>query len=235
MNHKYQRLFKGEQEEGQFWPSFTDLLTTILLCFILIFITMMVIKSLQIEEMKRTIDQIMGVRAELVSELKEEFADSPYGIEVDEKTGAIIFNTEILFSYDEADLKKDSFSFLDDFVPTYLDILLESGYDDYIAEIIIEGHTDRDGGYLYNLELAQDRAYSVASYLLSEDFPYQHIQAHLEEKLTVNSKAYSDYRTDEEGNYHADSSRRVEFKFRLKDEEILSKTREILGDSPPPQ
>src|SRR5690625_3423940 len=83
--------------------------------------------------------------------------------------------------------------------------------------------------------MAQYRAYCVVSYLLNEDFPYQHIQAHLEEKLTVNSKAYSDYRTDEEGNYHADSSRRVEFKFRLKDEEILSKTREILGDSPPPQ
>src|SRR5690625_4963437 len=99
---KYQRLFKSEQQEGQFWPSFTDLLTTVLLCFILIFITMMVIKSLQIEEMKRTIDQIMGVRSELVNNLQEEFSDSVYGIEVDEKTGAIIFNTEILFGYDKA-------------------------------------------------------------------------------------------------------------------------------------
>src|SRR5690625_98867 len=98
---KYQRLFKGEQQEGQFWPSFTDLLTTILLCFILIFISMMVIKSLQIEEMKRTIDQIMGVRMQLVNELKEEFGDSTYGIEVDEKTGSIIFNTELLFSYND--------------------------------------------------------------------------------------------------------------------------------------
>src|SRR5699024_611359 len=89
MNRKYQRLFKQEQDEGQFWPSFTDLLTTLLLCFILIFITMMIIKSLQIEEMKKTLDQIMGVRAKLVDELKEEFSDSAQGIEVDDKTGAI--------------------------------------------------------------------------------------------------------------------------------------------------
>src|SRR5699024_983876 len=170
MNNKYQRLFKSEREDGQFWPSFTDLLTTILLCFILIFITMMVIKSLQIKEMKKTLDQIMGVREQLVSDLKKEFTESAYGIEVDEKTGAIIFDTEILFSYDKADLKADSYQFLDEFVPKYLDVLLESGYDDYIAEIIIEGHTDRDGTYLYNLQLAQDRAYSVASYILSEDF-----------------------------------------------------------------
>src|SRR5699024_279593 len=122
---------------------------------------------------------------------------------------AIIFDTEILFSYDEAELKKASYTFLDEFVPRYLDVLLESGYEDYVAEIIIEGHTDRDGSYLYNLELAQDRAYSVAEYILSDGFPYTHMQEEMEEKLTVNSKSYSDFRTDEEGDYSANASRRV--------------------------
>lgn len=228
MISKYDKLLKGEEVEGRFWPSFTDLLTTILLCFMLIFIIMMVIKSLQIEEMKRTLDQIMGVRAELVKQLQTEFTDSAYGIEVDNKTGAIIFDTEILYAYNDAKLKKESYLFLDEFVPRYLNVLLASGYDDYIAEIIIEGHTDRDGDYLYNLALAQDRAYSVAAYILSEDFPYKQIQPHIEGKLTVNSKSYTDFRTDEEGKYSADASRRVEFKFRLKDEEILNKTRELL-------
>ena len=228
MINKYQKLLKNDQDESHFWPSFTDLLTVVLLCFVLIFIYMMVIKSLQIEEMKKTIDQIMGVRAKLVNDLNEEFSDSSLGLEVDEETGAIIFDTEILFEYDKADLKENSFAFLDEFVPVYLDILLESGYEDYIAEIIIEGHTDRDGSYLYNLELAQDRAYSVASYILGEDFPYKNIQANLEEKLTVNSKSYTNGRTNEDGEYSADASRRVEFKFRLKDEEILDKTRELL-------
>lgn len=230
MNSKYNRLFKQEEEEGKFWPSFTDLLTTILLCFMLIFIVMMVIKSLQIEEMKKTLDQIMGVRAHLVEELSDELDDSAHGIEVDEKTGAIIFDTEILFAYDDDALKEDSFTFLDEFVPKYLDVLLESEYEDYIAEIIIEGHTDRDGDFLYNLELAQDRAYSVASYVMSDDFPYKNIQAELEDKLTVNSKSYTDFRTDKAGDYSASASRRVEFKFRLKDEEILDRTREILGE-----
>lgn len=230
MNSKYQKLWKQEDEEGRFWPSFTDLLTTILLCFMLIFIVMMVIKSLQIEEMKKTLDQMMGVRAELVKQLKSEFDDSTYGIEVDDQTGAIIFNTEILFSYDKAKLKEGSYTFMDEFVPRYLEVLLESGYEAYIAEIIIEGHTDRDGDYLYNLELAQDRAYSVAAYLLGDEFPYPAIQEELEQKLTVNSKSYTDFRTDKEGDYSAKESRRVEFKFRLKDEEILNKTRELLGN-----
>lgn len=230
MYHKYNKLFQQGEKEGSFWPSFTDLLTTILLCFILLFITMMVIKSLQIEEMKKTLDQIMGVRAELMKELKAEFQDTSQGIEVDEKTGAIIFNTEILFAYDDDELKEVSFTFLDEFVPRYLDVLLEGPYEDYVAEIIIEGHTDRDGDYLYNLELAQKRAYSVAAYVLSDAFPYRNIQAQLQEKLTVNSKSFTDFRTDDTGEYDAADSRRVEFKFRLKDEEILEKTREILGE-----
>lgn len=228
MDTKYKRLFKRENDEAHFWPSFTDLLTTILLCFILIFIVMMVIKSFQIEEMKRTVDQILGVRVNLVNDLKKEFSGS--GIMVDEKTGAIIFDTDILFEFDQAQLKQESYQFLDEFVPKYLDVLLGSGYEEYIAEIIIEGHTDRSGGYLYNLELAQNRALSVASYILSEDFPYKNIQEHLQEKLTVNSKSYTDFRTDESGEYSAEDSRRVEFKFRLKDEEILNRTREILGN-----
>lgn len=54
MNFKYDKLFKQEEDDGRFWPSFTDLLTTILLCFMLIFIIMMVIKSLEIKEMKNS-------------------------------------------------------------------------------------------------------------------------------------------------------------------------------------
>ncbi|UTR10393.1 OmpA family protein [Evansella sp. LMS18] len=229
MINKYQRLFKGEQEEGHFWPSFTDLLSAVLLCFVLIFIIMMVIKSFQIEEMKRTIDQIMGVRVNLVEDLKEEFSGSELGIEVDEKTGAIIFSSDVLFDFDDTELKPEAFVFLDEFVPAYLDVLLEKGYESYISEIIIEGHADRNGGYLYNLNLSQERAFSVAEYILSEKFPYRNIQGAVKEKLTVNGKSYTDGREDTDGNYSAQDSRRVEFKFRLKDEEILDKTRELLG------
>ncbi|MBU8907647.1 OmpA family protein [Desertibacillus haloalkaliphilus] len=229
MIKKYKKLFHGEQEEGHFWPSFTDLLTALLLCFILIFIIMMVIKSFQIEEMNRTIDQIMGVRVDLINDLNDEFSDSTLNVEIDEETGALIFDTDILFAFDETVLKPEAFTFLDEFVPAYLDVLLESGYEEYISEIIIEGHADRIGDYLYNLELSQERAFSVAEYVLSDDFPYQNIQAHLKDKLTVNGRSYTDGRTDVEGNYSNQESRRVEFKFRLKDEEILEKTHELLN------
>ncbi|MFA9558321.1 OmpA family protein [Evansella sp. AB-rgal1] len=229
MINKYKRLFRGEEDESHFWPSFTDLLTAILLCFVLIFIIMMVIKSFQIEEMKRTIDQIMGVRVNLIEELNEEFGNSDLGVEIDENTGALIFNTDILFEFDDAALKPEGYSFLDEFVPTYLEVLLEGGYEEYISEIIVEGHADNVGSYLYNMNLSQERAFSVAEYILSERFPDRSVQEPLIEKLTVNGRSYTDGRTDEAGNYSPDDSRRVEFKFRLKDQEILEATRELLN------
>ncbi|RKL67362.1 flagellar motor protein MotB [Salipaludibacillus neizhouensis] len=229
MINKYQRLLKNDQDDGHFWPSFTDLLTAVLLCFVLIFIIMMVIKSFQIEEMEKTIDQIMGVRVNLIEDLQEEFDESTVGVEVDEDTGALIFNTDILYEFDEANLKQEGFAFLDEFVPTYLEVLLEGGYEEYISEIIVEGHADREGGYLYNLELSQERAFSVAEHILSERFPEQDVQQPLIDKLTVNGRSNTDERTDEAGNYNAKDSRRVEFKFRLKDEEILEQTRGLLG------
>ena len=36
----------------------------------------------------------------------------------------------------------------------------------YLGEIIIDGYTDTDGDYSYNLELSQKRSLAVAQYLL---------------------------------------------------------------------
>ena len=36
----------------------------------------------------------------------------------------------------------------------------------YLAEIIIDGYTDTDGDYSYNLQLSQQRSLAVAQYLL---------------------------------------------------------------------
>jgi chemotaxis protein MotB len=37
-----------------------------------------------------------------------------------------------------------------------------------ISRIVIEGHTDDEGSYLYNLELSQERAFNVAKYIYSD-------------------------------------------------------------------
>ena len=45
-------------------------------------------------------------------------------------------------------------------------VLLQENYRNYLAEIIIDGYTDTDGDYSYNLYLSQQRSLAVAQYLL---------------------------------------------------------------------
>ena len=58
--------------------------------------------------------------------------------------------------------------FINQFLPKYCSVLLSDDYREYVSEIIIEGHTDTNGSYIYNLELSQQRALSVAKYCLTE-------------------------------------------------------------------
>ena len=56
---------------------------------------------------------------------------------------------------------------LGEILPVYCKVLMDPQYEDYLAELSIDGYTDTSGDYVYNLELSQARALAVASYLFS--------------------------------------------------------------------
>ena len=183
-------------------------------------------------EQQQKLDDIIGVRAELVEDLKEEFEDSDLKVSVDEKTGAITFDANILFDYNKSVLKESGKDFLSKFLPRYADVLLSDKYKDNISEILIEGHTDTEGKYLFNLELSQKRALAVASYCLDDNSGVvddEQLEA-LRELTSATGKSYSNPIMDEEGEVDMEASRRVEFLFRLKDEEMVREMIEILSD-----
>ncbi len=183
-------------------------------------------------EQQQKLDDIIGVRAELVEDLKEEFEGSDLKVSVDEKTGAITFDASILFDYNKSVLKESGKEFLSKFLPRYADVLLSDKYEDNISEILIEGHTDTEGKYLFNLELSQKRALAVASYCLDDNSGVvddDQLEA-LRELTSATGRSYSNPVYDEEGDVDMEASRRVEFLFRLKDEEMVREMIEILSD-----
>ena len=120
---------------------------------------------------------------------------------------------------------------LEQILPIYCKVLLQDDYKDYLAEIIIDGYTDTDGDYSYNLQLSQQRSLAVAQYLINiqGNFLNDEQSQELEKYLTVNGHSMANPVLDADGNVDKDASRRVEVKFRLKDEEMIEELNQLLA------
>ena len=182
---------------------------------------------------RQELENIVGIRTDIIGALQSAFNNS--SMSVDAQTGSITVSSDVLFRYGSAALSADSQSTLKEIIPMYLDVLLQDSFREYIAEIIIEGHTDTDGSYEMNMELSHGRAYSVAKFCMdSRNGLSQEKIEQLRGLLTVNGRSFSNpiYMKDESGNPTSEidmaASRRVEIKFRLKEDEMIEKIAEVL-------
>lgn len=237
----------GKKEKLNFWLSYSDMMAALLLVFILILsCTLLETKSSYeakqaelaekeriIETQQSQIDTIVGVRRDLVEALSSEFSGNALSVKVDAQSGTITFDSTLLFGFDDDQLQEQGKVFLDQFLPKYFSVLLGESFSPYVAEIIIEGHTDTDGSYMYNLQLSQNRAFSVASYCLenSNNVLTEDQLEKLRVLLTANGRSWSSPIYNDDGSVDMDGSRRVELKFRLKDEEMMGQIASILGET----
>lgn len=212
---------RSQEEEPGFWISFSDLMASILIIFILLFVYKLVEYQASLSEKEQQIQELTSTRVKIIEMLQEEFEKENIDINIDPKTGTIKLNESILFDTSKSELKKEGKEFAKKFIPIYVKILLgNEEVRSQLSQIIIEGHTDDVGSYMSNLKLSQDRTLSVAQFLLDDEFDYKY-KKDLQEYITLNGRSYSDPILDKNGKINRDASRRVEIKFRLKEEEIL--------------
>lgn len=184
-------------------------------------------------QQQEKIDQIIGVKADLIASLNDEFQANQIKVEIDHQTGAMVLDSSVLFDYNESVLTETGMQILAQVLPVYCKVLLSGEYESYLAEVIIDGYTDTTGDYITNLSLSQRRAFAVAEYLVNskESFLSAQESAALTGKLTANGRSMSNPILDESGNVDMDASRRVEIKFRLKDEEMISSLQQMIEES----
>ena len=187
----------------------------------------------QLENQQTQIEQLVGLKTRLISSLSSALKTSNISATVDPANGSIALESDVLFESGQYSLTERGKEFVDQFLPVYLNVLFSDEYRGYVSEIIIEGHTDSDGKYLDNLELSQQRALAVASYVLGDSC--QAVSADMKNELrpvvTVNGRSYSDRIFDANGAEDKAASRRVVFKFRLTDEQMIQQLREILENN----
>ena len=176
------------------------------------------------------IDDLIGIRTTMIRELSSSLSAANMKATVDPNTGDIVLDSSVFFETGKSAIKEEGQELLNRFIPVYLSVLLQDKYADYLGEIIIEGHTDSSGSYQTNLKLSQDRALQVALYCLDMPSLTRAQKTRLQQILTAKGRSYSDLVYDADGNEDPDASRRVEFKFSLKDAEMIEEMNKILSE-----
>ncbi len=176
------------------------------------------------------IDDLVGIRANMIRELSASLTAANMKATVDPNTGDIMLDSSVFFETGKSTIKEEGQELLNRFIPVYLDVLLRDKYEDYLGEIIIEGHTDSSGSYQSNLKLSQDRALQVALYCLNMSTLSRVQKLKLQQILTAKGRSYSDLVYDADGVEDPDASRRVEFKFSLKDAEMITELNRLLSE-----
>lgn len=220
-----------EEEGNHYWMSYSDLMSALLLIFALLLMINMFGNQTEMEAKDQMIEEVLGVKTKLIEELNNAFNDSNLEMEIDPQTGAIRFSDGVFFDYGSSEVSIEGRENLESFVPLYIKVLLSDEFHDHISQIIIEGHTDSDGPYLYNLELSQNRSFAVVESIFSKQFPEFKEKEELRLLITSNGRSFTVPMKDKNGKIDNDKSRRVEFQFRLKDEEVIKKIQDMVKNN----
>lgn len=162
------------------------------------------------------IKNLTGIKVKVVQRLKDRLGDS---IRIDPKSGAVRFSSNILFNQGEAVLKPEARQELSRILGRYIDTLIsDPQMRRYIDLITIEGHTNSDGTYLYNLQLSQQRALAVMEFLYQQ---YPKNRALFRRYLSASGRSYAEPILGSDGREDKEASRRIEIKFRIRNEEAV--------------
>ncbi len=176
----------------------------------------------KLQAQKAKIKSLTGIKLKVIAELKSALGKK---INIDKKSGSLRLSSNILFDKGSAKLKDGAKKQLKDNFIKYVNTLITNkNIYEHLDKIIIEGHTDSDGRYLYNLGLSQRRAYAVMNYLLTLDYIKKH---NIKTKLVASGRSYLDA-IKKNGIEDKDASRRIEIKFRLKNEDAMYEIERIL-------
>ena len=175
------------------------------------------------------IENMVGMKTEIIAELSSSLASANLSAEVDKNSGDIVLDSAVLFKTGSSNIMADGQALLNRFIPVYLEVLLRPEYADYMGQIVIEGHTDDVGTWENNMKLSQERAYEVMMYVLSMYKDGTEEKTLLQQLLTATGRSETDLIYYEGTSIvDQDSSRRVEFKFSLKDAEMIEEMNKLL-------
>lgn len=162
------RSGKSEAEKP-FWISYADLMTALMVLFLVTMTVTLLAVTKQVSETER----LKAQRDKDISELlrRVEVAASKYpGIKVDRERNVIDFGDKAHFDKNSSGLKPEQARLLRAFVPEVLTIARDPLGQKWLKQIVVEGFSSPEGDYLYNLNLSLQRSQRVLCVLLAKPF-----------------------------------------------------------------
>lgn len=166
------------------------------------------VSSMSEDELGELKENQTAVSSGLMGAFKEQGLDST---KIDESTGTVQMDNNVLFAWDKADLSEEGKAYLDQFLAAYVPVISSAIEDGKVSTIVVEGYTDSAGDEAYNLKLSEERAKTVADYIKA-GYP------ELTNVIEVVGNGANNLILDGEGKEDAAASRRVEVRYVLKTE-----------------
>jgi len=204
------------------WIPLSDLMTGLMMMFLLIAVLYMVQVESQTRKIKRVAVVYTQLRTDLYDDLYKEFAPDlkSWGAQISKENLTVKFEEPaVLFAVGSSELKPRFREILDDFFPRYVRILTSKKYKDSITELRIEGHTskvwtsrvDHQQSYFLNMALSQERTRSTLEYVMYMPAIRSEVEW-LEKFATANGLSFSKLVRTANGAEDGAASQRVEFR-----------------------
>lgn len=206
----------NDSEENIFWVTMTDLMTGLVLVFMVLFFW---------AYMQGNMSKLQGQVAQetVAQELSQALRENNIEAQV-ENSGIVKIQDLELFEVSSYELSEKGKQFLDKFAPVYLNSIFSNEFlNKNIEKIVIQGHTDsqtfvgkfsEDQQYMKNMELSLNRAYAVANYM--SNTPYNKENGDKLRKMVIVEGASFSEPVIVDGKEDYAKSRRVELKLMLK-------------------
>jgi outer membrane protein OmpA-like peptidoglycan-associated protein len=205
-------LKRGQKHDGEspFWISFSDLMSALMVLFLLVMaITLISVTKDVLPAEQRKIQREKDIN-ELMSTIREQSRDFPE-VKVDESTYRIDLGDVVRFDSGRHEIQAAGARFLRSYVPVLLKAQASDLGQQWIRRIVVEGFTDQDGTYLYNLGLSLDRSKRVVCVLFAPPLPEEVSLSEVQKRqirdlFLVGGYSFNSMKSSK------DASRRVELK-----------------------
>lgn len=194
--------------ESPFWISFSDLMSALMVLFLVV----MAVTLVAVTQSMDALTKANIERSTAISKIMAMIAEDPKsaGVGVDQQNYRIDLGKQVRFDSGSYTINPAAGQFLRNYIPALLNAKDTPEGEQWIKSIVVEGFTDEDGTYLYNLQLSLDRSRAVVCSLFQNTASGTALSAQqlrkVQELFLVGGYSFNSIKADKA------ESRRVEFR-----------------------